>query len=65
MCELKFVSSKIFGYFNVTVKVTFLYGCFSWFLNCANGSKLRNASHIAHKLTLNIQEQSVPLQLFN
>ena len=29
-----------------TLKVTFLHGCFSGFLNCTNGTKLRNASHI-------------------
>ena len=28
------------------LKVTLLYGCFSRFLNCANGTKLRKASHL-------------------
>ena len=28
------------------LKVTLLHGCFSDFLNCANGTKSRNASHI-------------------
>ena len=28
------------------LKVTLLIGCFSRFLNCTNGTKSRNASHI-------------------
>ena len=28
------------------LKVTLLHGCFSHFLNCTNGTKSRNASHI-------------------
>ena len=28
-------------------KLTLLHGCFSCFLNCMNGTKLHNASHIA------------------
>ena len=28
------------------LKVTLLHGCFSCFLNCTNGTKSRNASHI-------------------
>ena len=28
------------------LKVTLLHGCFSRFLNCANGTKLRKASQI-------------------
>ena len=28
------------------LKVTLLHGCFSRFLNCTNGTKLRNASQI-------------------
>ena len=28
------------------LKVTFLYGCFSRFLNCAHCTKLRNAPHV-------------------
>ena len=27
-------------------KVALVYGCFSRFLNCANGTKSRNASHM-------------------
>ena len=27
-------------------KLTLLHGCFSHFLNCTNGTKLRNAPHI-------------------
>ena len=35
--------------FSVTLlKVTILHGCFSRFLNCKNGAKLRNASHIRY-----------------
>ena len=30
----------------VKLKVALIYGCFSRFLNCANGTKLRKASHI-------------------
>ena len=33
--------SKIAG-----LKLTLLHGCFSRFLNCTNGTKLRNAPHI-------------------
>ena len=28
------------------LKLTFLHGCFSRFLNCTNGTKSRNVSHI-------------------
>ena len=28
------------------LKVTLLHGCYSRFLNCTNGTKLRKASHI-------------------
>ena len=36
------------------LKVALLHGCFSRFLNCTNGNKLRNASHIhANKYDLN------------
>ena len=28
------------------LKVTLLYGCFSHFLNCTNGTKSRNATHL-------------------
>ena len=34
------------------LKLTFLHGCFSRFLNCANGTKLRNVSHIGTKTFL-------------
>ena len=30
--------------------VKLLHGCFSRFLNCSNGTKSRNASHISKKL---------------
>ena len=32
--------------FSLQLKITLLHGCFSRFLNCKNGTKLRNASHI-------------------
>ena len=34
------------------LKVTLLHGCFSRFLDCTNGTKLRNASHIITVLLL-------------
>ena len=30
----------------ILLKLTLVYGCFSRFLNCTNGTKSRNASHI-------------------
>ena len=30
------------------LKATLLHGCFSGFLNCTNGTKSRNASHLIH-----------------
>ena len=33
----------------ISVKVTFLHECFSRFLNCTNGTKLRQASQIKTK----------------
>ena len=39
--------SKVVGKKPATLlKVTLLHGCFSHFLNCTNGAKSRNASHI-------------------
>ena len=35
-------------------KVTLLYGCFSRFLNCTNGTKSRNAPH----MIIYMQEQN-------
>ena len=35
--------SKVTGF---SLKVTFLHGCFSRFLDCTNGTKSRNAPHI-------------------
>ena len=32
----------------LVLKVTFLYGCFSRFLNCTNGIKSRNAPHMSN-----------------
>ena len=34
------------------LKLTFLHGCFSRFLNCTNSTKSRKASHIANKETV-------------
>ena len=31
---------------NLILKVIFLHGCYSRFLNCTNGAKLRNAPHV-------------------
>ena len=39
----------------VAVKLTLLHGCFSRFLNCANGTKSRNASHIKLRLEGSLQ----------
>ena len=33
------------------LKLTLLHGCFSYFLNCPNGTKSRNAPHISPPLT--------------
>ena len=39
--------SKVAGLKPATLlKVTFLYGCFSRFLNCTNGTKSRKSPHI-------------------
>ena len=35
-----------FGKPATSLKVTFLHGCFSRFLNCTNGTKSRKASHL-------------------
>ena len=38
---------KVAGFKPATLlKLSLLHGCFSGFLNCTNGTKLRNASHI-------------------
>ena len=43
--------SKVSGFWPATLlKVTLLHGCFSHFLNCTNGTKSCNASHIVLKL---------------
>ena len=34
-------------------KLTLLYGCFTGFLNCTNGTKSRNVPHMTHRLTAN------------
>ena len=39
-------------YFQYLLKVTLLHRCFSRFLNCTNGTKSRNASHIHSYLPL-------------
>ena len=33
------------------LKLTLLHGCFSRFLNCTNGTKSRNATHIVFKVS--------------
>ena len=38
--------SKAAGLSVTFLKVTLLYGCFSWFLNCTYGTKSRKTSHI-------------------
>ena len=43
--------SKVPGFYPSTlVNATLLHGCFSRFLNCTNGTKLRNASQSEFKL---------------
>ena len=37
------------------IKVTLLHGCFSRFLNCANGTKSRNASYLLYKTSARSQ----------
>ena len=39
------------------LKLTLLHGCFSRFLNCTNGTKSRNASHMKLKLILGVPYQ--------
>ena len=41
--------SKVTGW-SLQLKLTLLHGCFSGFLNCTNGIKLRNASHISEEI---------------
>ena len=36
----------------VKLKKKILHGCFSRFLNCANGTKLRKASHMIFRILL-------------
>ena len=44
--------SKVAGFQSATLlKLTFFHGCFSRFLNCANGTKSRNAPHISNMKT--------------
>ena len=38
----------------VLLKVTLLHGCFSRFLNCANGTKSPKASHLSVKAFMNL-----------
>ena len=47
-CDFNSVTfSKVAGFQSATLlKVNFLHGFFSRFLNCTYGTKLRNASHI-------------------
>ena len=39
------------------LKLTLLHGCFSRFLNCANGTKSRNASHLPSAKTNTCEDQ--------
>ena len=39
-------------YFSKVLKVTLLHGCFSCFLNCANGTKSCNASHVGQSCNM-------------
>ena len=51
--------SKVAGFSPVTLlTVTLPHGCFSRFLNCTNGTELRNASHILHKAVLKTLKQT-------
>ena len=43
MEECNFTFSKVAG----LLKVTFLHGCFSYFLNCTNGTKSRKTSQVS------------------
>ena len=60
-CAAQFGSvnfSKVAG-----LKLTLLHGCFSRFLNCTNGTKLRNASHIlySHKIDSNLITKKIDM----
>ena len=46
------------------IKVTLLYGCFSRFLNCTNGTKLRKAYRIVNPLSANPIKCSNTLKQF-
>ena len=46
LCNSKNVKNIHGGVLILVLKLTLLHGCFSRFLNCTNGTKLRNASHI-------------------
>ena len=43
------------------LKLTLLHGCFSCFLNCINGTKSRNASHMHVKKLLHSALNSMPV----
>ena len=43
--------------------VTLLHGCFSRFLNCTNGTKPRNASHIMNENAFHFIYLKLPLRL--
>ena len=43
------------------LKLTLLHGCFSRFLNCANGTKTRNASHMKMALNNRVTNKTVVL----
>ena len=47
----------------VLLLVTLLHGCFSRFLNCTNGTKPRNASHIMNENAFHFIYLKLPLRL--
>ena len=47
--NLKNVKNTHEGVLLLVLKVTLLHGCFSRFLNCTNGTKLRKASHMIYR----------------
>ena len=47
--NLKNVKNTHGGVLLLVLKVTLLHGCFSRFLNCTNGTKLRKASHMIYR----------------
>ena len=49
------IFSKVAGFQPTTLlKVALFHGCFSRFLNCANGTKSRNGSHVYLEVDANL-----------